>query len=83
MIAFFKKFKTEHPDLYNLITRALWTFIQAFLGSLIIMPSMDKKALYSAIIGAVGAGISAVKTLIVAYAEKKLEEKDKEDEVDA
>ena len=75
----FRKFKTEHPAAYDLITRALWTFVQAFLGSLIIMPSMDKKALYSAIVGAVGAGISAVKTLIVAYAEKQLEKKDAAD----
>lgn len=83
MIAFIKNFKTKHSEAYDLITRALWTFVQAFLGSLIIMPSMDKKALYSAIIGAVGAGISAVKTLIVAYAEKQLDKKQMEDEGDA
>lgn len=77
-----KKFKAEHPAIYNLITRALWTFLQAFLGALIILPSMDKKALYGAIIGAVGAGLSAVKTLIVEYAEKRLEGKI-EDEGDA
>jgi hypothetical protein len=75
----FRKFKAEHPALYNLITRALWTFLQAFLGALIILPSMDKKALYGAIIGAVGAGLSAVKTLVLDYLEHKLEQKDEAD----
>lgn len=77
------KFKENHPAIYNLVTRALWTFLQAFLGTLIILPSMDKKALYGAIIGAIGAGLSAVKTLIVDYAQKKLEESKPEDEGDA
>lgn len=77
------KFKENHPEIYNLVTRALWTFLQAFLGTLIILPSMDKKALYGAIIGAIGAGLSAVKTLIVDYAQKKLEENKPEDEGDA
>ena len=80
MIAKLKTFKEEHSELYNLITRAIWTFIQAFLGSLIIIPSMDKKAVYSAIIGALGAAFSAIKTLVLSYVEKKLQEKEKEDD---
>ena len=72
MIEKIKAFKANHPELYNLITRALWTFLQAFLGALIIIPSMDGKALYSAIIGALGAAFSAVKTLVLDYIEKKL-----------
>lgn len=60
----------------NLAERAAWTFIQAALGALIIVPEMNWKA---AIVGAVGAGLSAIKTLIVEYAKKKLEEKDEGD----
>ena len=63
----------------NLLERALWTFIEAGLGSLVIAPEINWKA---AIIGAIGAGISAVKTLLIGIAKKKLEQK-KEDEGDA
>ena len=76
MIAKFRAFKANHPELYDLITRALWTFLQAFLGALIIIPSMDGKALYSAIIGAVGAAFSAVKTLIIDSLDKKLKKEE-------
>ncbi len=60
----------------NLAERAAWTFLQAALGALIIVPGIDWKA---AIVGAVGAGLSALKTLIVEIAQKKLEEKDEAD----
>ena len=63
----------------NLLERALWTFIEAGLGVLVIVPEINWKA---AIIGAIGAGISAVKTLLIGIAKKKLEQK-KEDEGDA
>ena len=75
------KFKTEHPDVYNIITRALWTFIQAFLGAIIILPSlnMEKEAFWSMIVGAIGAGLSAVKTVIVEWIAKKAERKEEGD----
>ena len=60
----------------NLAERAAWTFLQAALGALIIVPGIDWKA---AIVGAVGAGLSALKTLIVEIAQKKIEEKDEAD----
>lgn len=66
-------------DWLNLAERAAWTFVQAALGALIIVPGMNWKA---AIVGAVGAGFSALKTLIVETARKKLENK-REDEGDA
>lgn len=60
----------------NLAERAAWTFIQASLGALVIVPEINWKA---AIVGAIGAGISAIKTLIVDFARKRLEEKDEGD----
>lgn len=60
----------------NLLERAGWTFVQASLGALIIVPNMNWKA---AIVGAIGAGLSALKTLIVEFAKKKLEQKDEGD----
>lgn len=73
------RFKTEHPEAYNIITRALWTFAQAFLAAIVIIPEMDKRAFWSMIIGAVGAGLSAVKTVIVEAIERKQIEKDEGD----
>lgn len=72
-------FKNEHPDLYNVITRALWTFLQAFVASIVIIPEMDKRAFWSMIIGAVGAGLSAIKTIIVEWLEKKAQRKEEGD----
>lgn len=72
-------FKNEHPDLYNVITRALWTFLQAFVASIVIIPEMDKRAFWSMIIGAVGAGLSAIKTIIVEWLEKKSQRKEEGD----
>ena len=70
------KFKTEHPDLYNIITRALWTFAQATLASIVIAPGIEWKSM---IIGAIGAGLSAVKTVIVEWMQRKSLEKDEAD----
>lgn len=70
------KFKTEHPDLYNIITRALWTFAQATLASIVIAPGIEWKSM---IIGAIGAGLSAVKTVIVEWMQRKALEKDEGD----
>lgn len=63
-------------DWLNLLERAAWTFLQAGLGALVIAPDISWKA---AIIGAVGAGLSAVKTLIVEFAKRRLEAKDEGD----
>ncbi len=52
----------------NIIERALWTFVQGFLGALILNVEMDK----SAIIGALAAGLSALKTLVMEIAEARL-----------
>ncbi len=60
----------------NLLERAAWTFVQAALGALIIVPEMNWKA---AIVGAIGAGLSALKTFVVEIAKKRLEEKDEGD----
>ena len=60
----------------NLLERAAWTFVQASLGALIIVPNMNWKA---AIVGAVGAGLSALKTFIVEVAKKRLEQDDEGD----
>lgn len=70
------KFKTQHPDLYNIITRALWTFAQATLASIVIAPGIEWKSM---IIGAIGAGLSAVKTVIVEWTQRKALEKDEAD----
>lgn len=76
MIKWFTKFKTEHPDLYNVITRALWTFAQATLAAIVIAPGIEWKSM---IIGAIGAGLSAVKTVIVDWMQRKSLEKDEAD----
>lgn len=76
LIKWFTKFKTEHPDLYNVITRALWTFAQATLAAIVIAPGIEWKSM---IIGAIGAGLSAVKTVIVDWMQRKSLEKDEAD----
>ena len=60
----------------NLAERAAWTFLQAAAGAFIIAPDMNWKAM---IVGAVGAGLSAIKTLIIDFAKKRLEQKDESD----
>lgn len=74
-----KKFKAEHPEIYNLITRALWTFAEVFLAvvleALIAMPesSIEIKATF---IVAVSTGLSAIKTMILDFIHRKANEKD-------
>lgn len=64
-------------DWLNLAERAGWTFLEAALGALVIAPDINWKA---AIVGAIGAGISAVKTLIISVAQKRLaQQKDEGD----
>lgn len=70
------KFKTKHPELYNVITRALWTFAQATLAAIVIAPGVEWKSM---IIGAIGAGLSAVKTVIVDAMQKRALAKDEGD----
>lgn len=60
----------------NLLERAAWTFVQATLGALVIVREINWKA---ALAGAIGAGLSALKTFIVEVAKKRLEEKDEGD----
>lgn len=48
-------------DWKNILTRALWTFLEAFLVALPATNSFDKSALLSAAC----AGLSAVKTFII------------------
>lgn len=76
------KFKTNHPDAYNLITRALWTFLEVFLAvileALVKLPdsSIELKATF---IVAVSAGLSAVKTYIVDSMKKRIGRDDEGD----
>lgn len=66
-------------DWKNILERALWTFLEAALGSLPVTIPLDagKAAATSMLISAVAAGLSAVKTLIieVAQAQKGGDEK--------
>lgn len=78
----FIRFKTNHPDVYNLVTRALWTFLEVFLAvvleALIEMPesSVEIKATF---IVAVSAGLSAIKTMILDFIKRKKLGNDGED----
>lgn len=60
-------------QLKDLLGRAAWTFTQAFLGTLVVLapgiwmaPNLTeaKAASIAAVVGAVGAGLSALKTLV-------------------
>ena len=48
----------------NIVTRALWTFAQGFIGALVIT-GCSKDELKAALIGAIAGGLSALKTLVV------------------
>lgn len=54
-------------DWKNIVTRALWTFLEAFLVALpaTITTNMTGAAWKSALLSAACAGLSAVKTLVV------------------
>ena len=57
-------------DLKDMLERALWTFIEAFIGALIISPmvGVDASALQIAAISGGGAALSVIKT----FAKKKI-----------
>jgi uncharacterized membrane protein YfcA len=56
--------KNKKIDWKNILTRALWTFIQGFIGALVI-GDFSKDGIKAALIGAVAGGISALKTFIM------------------
>lgn len=68
------KFKENHPEIYNLVTRALWTFLEVFLAvvleAVIMMPDagIEIKATF---IVAVSSGLSAIKTMVLDFIKKK------------
>lgn len=76
------EFKAKHPDAYNLITRALWTFLEVFLAvileALIAMPDAGIEIKATFIVG-VSAGLSAIKTMIVDFIRKKTQQEDEGD----
>lgn len=57
----------------NLLERAAWTFVECFLGALCLTGTSWK----TAVIAAVGAGLSGVKTFAVEYITKYINEKNK------
>lgn len=60
-------------DWKNILERALWTFLEAFLVALpaTITTNMTGAAWKSALLGAACAGLSAVKTLIIEMIQSK------------
>jgi len=63
-------------DWLNILERAAWTFVEAFLVALptTISADMDGAAWKSALFSAACAGLSALKTLIIEIIKKKKEE---------
>lgn len=57
-----KKFK--NIDWKNVIERALWTFFQGFISTLVIT-GFSKEELKATLIGALAGGLSALKTILV------------------
>ncbi len=59
----------------NVLERAIKTFIEGFIGALVItLPNADlsdKSVVYSVIVGAVATGISALLNLALNYIDKK------------
>lgn len=65
----------------DILERVIWTFVQAFVGAIVITPNIGWKAM---LIPAIAAGLSALKNVILDIAKQKLAEKEKqEDEGDA
>lgn len=64
----------KNIDWKDLVKRALWTFVEAFIAAFSVGFNITdegwKAALWSAILSAVAAGISAVKTFLVEYFKK-------------
>ena len=62
----------------DIIIRTLKTFLQAFLGSMLLslnnVTTIDEKLIKSALIGATTAGVCAVMNLIINYLDKGGEE---------
>ena len=58
------------PELKDMLERAVWTFIEAFLGALVISPmvGIEASALEIAAISGGGAALSVIKT----FAKKKI-----------
>ncbi len=50
-------------ELHDLAWRAMWTFVQAFAGGLVLGPVLDVDALSAAAIAGGGAVLSLVKTV--------------------
>lgn len=79
MINKIKAFEAKYPKLYNLITRAFWTFLEVFLAvileALIALPD-STTGMKATFIVAVSAGLSAIKTLILDYVRGKIDEKE-------
>ena len=59
-------------DWINILERAFWTFLEGFLIALptTLSMEMDGAAWKSALLGAMMAGLSAVKTLIIEIIQK-------------
>jgi hypothetical protein len=57
-------------DLKDMLERAIWTFVEAFIGALVISPmaGVDANALQIAAIAGGGAALSVIKT----FAKKKI-----------
>lgn len=54
----------------NVIERAVWTFVQGFLSTMIIT-GFTRDELKATLIGGVAGGLSALKTVIVELMEEK------------
>jgi hypothetical protein len=61
-------------DWKNLVERALWTFLEAFLAALPSTITMEVPAAgwVAVLLGAACAGLSAVKTLLVEWVSRKV-----------
>ena len=63
------KRRIKNIDWENVIKRALWTFVQGFLSTMIIT-GFTKEELKATLIGGLAGGLSALKTIIVELKEE-------------
>jgi hypothetical protein len=56
--------KFKNIDWKNVLERALWTFFQGFISTMVI-PGLTKEELNATLIGGLAGGLSALKTIIV------------------
>lgn len=56
--------KIKKIDWENVIKRALWTFVQGFLSTMIIT-GFSKEELKATLIGGLAGGLSALKTIVI------------------